>query len=218
MPRAIGREGRGEGQRDRLARCEREVLRDLGGMPVPAAHAVRRHRAHHLRAEQVRLEAPARAGRAAGRDDDDVLGFEQAGHEPGRQRQRAGGRVAPWDRDPGGALQLVPDDPAADRQLRQPVGPGAGVGGSVERLPRLGVGEPVVGTAVDDDGVLGQLGRQLGGRAVRQGEEDDVVTGRVVAVVGSRIRSPTAARCGWTSPSRFPAWESAVTTPSSICG
>ena len=167
----------------------------------------------------MRLEALARAGRAAGRDDDDVVGLEQAGREPGRQRQRAGGRVAPWDRDPGGALQLVADDAAADRQLRQPVGPGAGVGGAVERLPRLGVGEPVVGTAVDDDGVVGQLRRQLGGRAVRQGEEDDVVAeqGRR-RVVGSRIRSPTAARCGWTSPSRFPAWESAVTAPSSMSG
>ena len=64
-----------------------EVLLDLGGVPVDAADAVRRHRAHHLGAEQVRLERPAGAGGAGGGDDDDVLAARAA-----RRRSRARGR------------------------------------------------------------------------------------------------------------------------------
>ena len=92
MPRAIGARVGVKRQRDRLARGQREVLDDLGRVPVPAAHAVGRHRAHHLGAEQVRLEALARAGRAAGRDDDDVVGLEQPGGER-RGRGRASSAV-----------------------------------------------------------------------------------------------------------------------------
>jgi hypothetical protein len=168
-------EGRREGQRDRLARGQREILRDLGGMPVTAAHAVRRHRAHHLRAEQVGFKPPARAGRAAGRDNDDVVGLQQSGDEPRGEGEGAGRRVAARDGDPGGAFQLVADDGAADRHLGQTVRPRPGVGGSVERLPRLGVGQPVVGAAVDDHRVVRKPGCELGGRAVRQREERDVV-------------------------------------------
>ena len=48
---------------------------------------------------------------------------------------------------------------------------------AVERLPGGRVGEPEVGAAVDDDGVVGQRLGDRGGLAVRQAEEDHVVAG-----------------------------------------
>ena len=96
------REGRGERDRDTGSpAAAREVLLDLGGVPVPAADAVGRHRAHHLRAEQVRLERPCPAPEVPrGGDDDDVVGLEQPGGEAGREREGDGGRVAAGDGDP----------------------------------------------------------------------------------------------------------------------
>ena len=48
---------------------------------------------------------------------------------------------------------------------------------AVELLPRSGIGEPVVGAAVDDDGVLAELGGELVRLPVRQRQEDRVVSG-----------------------------------------
>ena len=48
--------------------------------------------------------------------------------------------------------------------------------GAVEPLPDGGVGQAEVGAAVDDHGVLPQLGGDGAGLAVGQAEEDDVVT------------------------------------------
>ncbi len=57
------------------------------------------------------LQRLAGAGGSAGRDDDDVIGIQEPRHEPGREGQGAGGRVAARDGDPGGALELVTDEP-----------------------------------------------------------------------------------------------------------
>src|SRR5690606_18841800 len=65
------------------------------------------------------------------------------------------------------------------RQLGEAVGPGARVGRAVELLPLGRVGEPVVGAAVDDEDVLAQPCGDLGGPAVRQREEHDVMTGEL---------------------------------------
>ena len=47
--------------------------------------------------------------------------------------------------------------------------------GSVEPLPRVGVGEPKISAAVDDQGLRGELFGQRGGMPVRQGEENHVM-------------------------------------------
>ena len=64
-------------------------------------------------------------------------------------------------------------------QFGQAVGPGAGVRGAVELLPRGRILQPVVGAGVDDDGAGRQLRGDLGGGAVRKGQEHDVVSGQV---------------------------------------
>ena len=51
--------------------------------PTPYADG----RAHHLGAEQVRLERLARAGRAGDGDDDDVGGVDEPGRDGRRQRR-----------------------------------------------------------------------------------------------------------------------------------
>ena len=49
---------------------------------------------------------------------------------------------------------------------------------AVELLPQRGVLQPEVGTAVDDDGVVAERGRERTGLPVRQPEHDDVVAGQ----------------------------------------
>ena len=118
------------------------------------------------------LPAPGGAG---GGNDHDVVGLEQFGGEPGRQRQQGRRRVAAGDGDPGGALEGF----ALAREFRQPVGPRSGVGGAVELFPRRRILEAVVCAGVDHHGAFGKLRRNLGGRAVRERQEHDVVTGKV---------------------------------------
>src|SRR4030095_11481544 len=67
-------------------------------------------------------------------------------------------------------------------QLRQAVWPGAGVLAPVPTCPGGRVVEPVVGTAVDDERVVGQLRGDGGGLPVRQREDDDVVAGEAPGV------------------------------------
>lgn len=50
---------------------------------------------------------------------------------------------------------------------------------AVEPLPVGGVLEPEVGAGVDDQDVVAELFGDGCGRPVRQGEEDDVMTGQV---------------------------------------
>jgi len=66
------------------------------------------------------------------------------------------------------------------QQFGQAVGPGAEVVAAVELGPVGLAREAVVGAAVDDEGAGGQGRGDLAGLAVRQGEEDDVVTGEIL--------------------------------------
>ena len=59
-------------------------------------------------------------------------------------------------------------------------------------LPGGVLGEAVVGAAVDDDGLGGQLINERTGCAVRQGEEDHVVTGQRPG--GGRLEDPIRQR------------------------
>ena len=90
---------------------------------------------------------------------------------------------------------------------------------AVERLPGRRVGEPEVGAAVDDHGVVGQLLGDRRGLAVRQAEEDHVVAGehleRGLARAPGRPAAPGAAG---GAPSALPALEPAVRAPISTSG
>ena len=161
------------------------------------------------------LSGLAGARGAAGGDDDDVGGVDQAGGDGRGERQGGDGRVAAGDGDPAGAREHG----ALVAELGQAVGPGAGVLAAVELLPRVGVGEPEVGAAVDHHGVVAQLGGEGGGLPVRQGEEDDVVAGEASAAsVSPSTRSASGSRCGWSAPSVAPALEPAVRAPISTSG
>ena len=165
---------RGEGDPRGRRAAVGEVLDEFGNVPVHATHAVRTGRSHQLRAEQVRLEGPARPGRAAGGHDHHVGGVGQSGRDGGQQGQRRGRRVATRYRDPPRPRQLLP----LPGQLGQPVGPGAGVRRTVEGRPGVGIGKSEVRSAVDDHGVGIKLRGHLGRGPVRQGQEHDVVAGQ----------------------------------------
>ena len=182
----------GERDGDRAGAGRGEVLLDLGRVPVHAADAVGRHRAHHLGAEQVRLERLAGARGAGGRDDGDVVGLEHAGDEPGGQGQRDGGRVAARHGDAAWRRRGQRAGPGGGGQLGHAVGPRPGVRGVVEGGPGALVGEPEVGAAVDDDHVVAQLGRQGRRVAVRQGEHDGVVAGEHLG--GGVLEQPVGQR------------------------
>ena len=63
---------------------------------------------------------------------------------------------------------------------------------AVELFPRNGIGQPVVGAAVDDEDVGAELGGQCVRLAVRQGEEDGVVPGEDLR--GGRLDEPVGQR------------------------
>ena len=69
-------------------------LRDLGDVPVHAAHRVRVRRTEDLAAEQVRLQALAGARRADGEHRDEVAVLDDARTDAGGERERDGRRVA----------------------------------------------------------------------------------------------------------------------------
>src|SRR3954452_2625491 len=170
-------ERRGEADADGCARSLGQVLDHLRGVPVHPADAVGADRAHDLTAEQMRLGGLAGAARPARRDHHDV-GLDEPGGECGCHGQGDGGRVAAGDGDPARVLELR----ALAGELRQAVGPGAGVPPAVPARPRGGVVQPVVGAAVDDKGVVGQLRGDRGGLPVRQRQDDDVVVRQRVGV------------------------------------
>ena len=119
--------------------------------------------------------APAGAGGAAGRDDHDVVGLDQPGGDQRRERQDRRDRVAAGVGDPrrGG------DRGALAGQLGQAVGPGAGVRrrrSTARRRRRRSAGGRRRGRRLRTDS--GSCGGQRAGRAVRQGEEDQVGVGR----------------------------------------
>ena len=106
----------------------------------------------------------------------------------GTSDERRDGRVAARDGHPRGAAQGV----AGTGQLGEAVRPGAGVLGPVEPHPGLGVGQPEVRAAVDDEHVVPERLGDGGRGAVRQGQEDDVVTGQHVG--GGRLQDPLGQR------------------------
>ena len=59
-----------------------------------------------------------------------------------------------------------------------PYGQDPGCVAAVEPLPGNGIGQPMVGAAVDHHGVGAELGGELVRLAVRQREEDHVVAGQ----------------------------------------
>ena len=133
----------------------------------------------------------------------------------GTSDKRRDGRVAARDGDPLGAAQGV----AGAGQLGEAVRPGAGVLGPVEPQPGLGVGEPEVRTAVDDEHVVAERLGDGGRRTVRKGEEDDVVTGQHVG--GRRLQDPLGQRgqVGLEDPERPPPrWTRPVRAPISTSG
>ena len=167
MPRGIGTSSgvKLTADRDRPRRA-REVLDDLGGVPVDAADAVGAGVAHHLAGQQVGLGRLARAAECRRRPPRRPRA-PRGRRRRRRQGERGHGRVAAGHRDPGGAGQLL----ALAGQLGQAVGPGAGVAAAVELLPHRGVDEPEVGSAVDDHAarvLLAQSGGDLAGLPVRQ--------------------------------------------------
>ena len=176
MPRGIGTSTgvkltvhRGVGER-------REVLDDLGGVPVDAADAVRRGVAHHLAAEQVRLGRLARPRwcprRRPRRRRASTRPAATAGASARRRRPSGSSR----ERRPGG------------RRAARRAGPAARAGrrARCRRARRrrtaahcAGVAQPEVGPAVDHERVVGRGSAASGaGLAVRQRQEDHVVAGQ----------------------------------------
>ena len=106
---------------------------DLRSVPMHP-DAVRRRRAHHLRAHQVRFGALACSGRAGDRHDDDPGGVDESGLR--RQAQGPGSRL--WGSSPG--PRSCGRRSAASRwpgQLGQPVRPRACPLAAVEVRPVL---------------------------------------------------------------------------------
>nr|KEP24043.1 hypothetical protein DA06_24490 [Georgenia sp. SUBG003] len=177
-----GRQDGGEREPDGVRTGGREVLLDLRDVPVGPADRVGGERPEALGREEVRPGGLAGTGVAHGEDGDDVGRIDQAGRDAGLEGEGHGGDVAAWHRDAACgaqplalALTLVGED-----QLGQAVRPRPGVVAAVELLPGGCVGEAVVRSAVEDEGVrAGLLERRsdLARRTVRQGEDDDVVAG-----------------------------------------
>ena len=137
-----------------------EVLLDLGGVPVRAADAVRRHRAHHLGAEQVRLERPAGAGGAARRRRRRRRrGSSSPAAKPGARARRDGGRVAARARRSGRARRArsrcCRRRPAAARAGRRASVPAWRCRRSWSRPP-ASASRKSAPQSIDDD-VVGQL-------------------------------------------------------------
>ncbi len=147
-----------------------------GRVPVPAAHAVGAHRAHHLGADQIDFGRLTGPGGSGGGNDYNVVGLQQVVAETRGKGQQDRRRVAAGHGDPGGAPECL----TLAGKFREPVGPGAGVRGAVELFPGGRILEPVVGAGVDHDGACGQLRGDLRGGSVRQGQEHNVVSGQVV--------------------------------------
>ena len=171
-------------------------------------------RTHHLGAQQVRLGRLARAGRA-GHGVDDDLGLGQAGGERGEERERRRRRVAAGDGDPRGrrAGRRAPRAARAGRRATRRRG------AAVPALPGAGVGEPVVGAAVDHEHVVAELRGQLGGagRAAGRGRRR---RGRRASPGWSRRAPgrPAAAGAAGARRAVVPALPPAVSAPISDLG
>jgi len=157
---------------DVVPRNDRQLLLDLGRMPM-ACNAVRMEALRHF-AEQHRLLEPAPGSRGTRlRIDHDVVGIDQPGTDQREQEQQSRRRIAagtggqPRLRD---CIPIVFGEPV-DRfllKLRRTV---------LVAVPlRVGVevAQPEIGRHVDHLHRLRQRGDDLLGRAVRQAAYDDV--------------------------------------------
>ena len=179
MPRGIGTSTGVKLTRTVVVGEAGEVLDDLGRVPVRPAHAVRRGRAHHLAAEQVRLGRLAGTAGAGGRDDHEVVGLDEAGGDGRREGQRGDGRVAAGDRDPARAFEQrrAGRGARAGRRARtrrarsRRTSPSASASVSRKSAPQS------ITTASSPS-----CSATAAGLAVRQREEDDVVTGQRLGV------------------------------------
>ena len=142
-----------------------------------AADRVRVRGPEDLAREQVRLQAPAGARRPDREHRDQVAVLDHARPDAGGQRQGHGRRVAAGSGDAAGPREPVALRARHARQLGDAVAPRAVVVAAVERRPVVGPLEPVVGAAVDDEGLGRELGGDGSGCPVRQCEEHDVVAG-----------------------------------------
>ena len=163
-----------------------------------AAHGVGLGAAERLGRGQVRFEGFARAGVADGEHGRQLGGLDQAGGDARLRGEGDRGDVAARDGDAAGRGQLAALGGGGGllgvEELGHAVGPRTGVRRAVEARPGVGVGQAVVGPAVDQDGrrtapvARGHGvpdGRGDGARGpVRQGEDDDVVPDEVVDVRG----------------------------------
>ena len=144
---------------------------------------------------------------------------------PGRdaRSQREGDRrdVAPGNRNPSGTRQIAALFRAhgIQDQFGKPVRPRRVVLAAVELRPGLGIGQAVVGAAVDDEHVIGQLGGELARtcRAAGRGRRRRRRTAPP-AVVSCSTRCASETRCGCTAESGWPAFWFAVTTVTSNSG
>ena len=144
-------------------------------MLVGAGGLVRREVAHHLAGQQPGARRPAGAGRAAGGDDDEVVGLDHVGVQQRGKAERDRGGVAARVGHPAG----TGEGDSRARQLGEAVGPGAGVVAGVPPLPGRGILQPEVRAEVDHERV-GRQRRDHGGRpAVRQGEEHHLGLGQL---------------------------------------
>ena len=138
-----------------------EVLPDLGGVPVAAADGVRRRPSRGSRwpAGSASGLLPAPEGPTAStatRSSASITPAVHAGGEPEGDR----GDVAAGNGDALRAGQPVAlRAPSGEHELGQAVGPGAEELAAVERRPVGLAGQPVVGTAVDDEGAVAELRR-----------------------------------------------------------
>lgn len=135
----------------------------------------------------MRLDRLARPGGAGG-GGDHRFGLDQARAVRGEEGERDGSRITAGHRDPPGALQRG----AGAGQFGQAVGPGAGVGGAVERLPVGGVPQPEVRAHVHDEHIVTEPLGDGGGLSVGQGEKDHVVPGEHIG--GGRLQNTVGQR------------------------
>ena len=145
-------------------------------MPVHSADAVGADGVDQFAAQQMRFGRLARSGSAGRRRDSHIVPGDQPGDQRRQQRQRDRGRVTAWHRDAVGPDQFM----AGTGQLGQAVGPGAGVLGAVEFVPLFSIAEPEIRATVDDQHIVGQLGSNPGRCTMRECEENDIMTGKVV--------------------------------------
>ena len=145
-------------------------------MPVDAAHLVRVRGAQQFTGQQVGAQRLARARRSDGENGDQIARLDDAGPDARGQGQRDGGDVASRNRDaPAAPERLTLGAAGREEQLGQAVVPGAEELAAVERLPRRGVGETVIGAAIHDQRVGRQITGDLTRLTVRQRQEHDVM-------------------------------------------